>query len=55
MLTGRDPYYGLNAGFIARCCNFVFTGVISLLTRVNVADFAETLPATPASQLISSE
>jgi SSS family solute:Na+ symporter len=40
MLTGRDPYYGLNAGFIALCCNFVLTGVISLLTRIDVAGFA---------------
>ena len=22
MLTGRDPYYGVNAGFVALCCNF---------------------------------
>jgi len=32
MLTGRDPYKGVNAGFIALCCNFALTGVVSLLT-----------------------
>ena len=32
MLTRRDPYMGLNAGFIAFCVNFVIAGVVSLLT-----------------------
>ena len=50
MLTGRDPYHGLNAGFIALCCNFALTGVISLLTRVHVAGFEESLPLVAASE-----
>ena len=29
MLTGRDPYRGLNAGFIALCLNFAVAGVVS--------------------------
>jgi SSS family solute:Na+ symporter len=49
MLTGRDPYYGVNAGFIALCCNFAVTTAISLLTRVHVAGFDETVPAIAAS------
>ena len=31
MLTGRDPYFGLNAGLIALGLNFVTTGMVSLL------------------------
>jgi len=31
-LTGRDPWRGLNAGFIALCFNFVITAVVSLIT-----------------------
>jgi SSS family solute:Na+ symporter len=50
MLTGRDPYMGVNAGFIALCCNFVVTGVVSLLTTVRVAGFEEILPALAASR-----
>jgi solute:Na+ symporter, SSS family len=50
MLTGHDPYRGLNAGFIALCLNFVMTGVISLLTRVRVAGFDEAIPAIAGSQ-----
>jgi SSS family solute:Na+ symporter len=50
MLTGRDPYFGLNAGFIALCINFVVTGVVSALTPVRVAGFEETLPTLPPSQ-----
>lgn len=48
MLTERDPYRGVNAGFIALCCNFAVTGVVSLLTPVRVAGFDETLPPVGA-------
>jgi len=50
ILTGRDPYRGLNAGFIALCFNFVVTGVVSMLTRVSVSGFAETAPVLTVSQ-----
>lgn len=50
MLTGRDPYHGLNAGFIALCFNFVVTGAVSLLTRVHVAGFEDTVPVFTAAQ-----
>ncbi len=53
MLTGRDPYHGLNPGFIALCLNSAVTGVVSLLTRVRVAGFDESLttaaPRNPAA------
>ena len=39
MLTGRDPYHGWNAGFIALCLNFAVTGAVSLLTRERFAGF----------------
>lgn len=50
ILTGRDPYLGLNAGFFSLCFNFVVTGVISLLTPVRAAGFDETIPALAVSQ-----
>ena len=49
MLTGRNPYLGLNAGFIALCFNFGVTGLVSLLTTVRVTGFDEPLPAIIAS------
>jgi len=45
MLTGHDPYYGVNAGLIALALNFGVTGVVSLLTTVRVSGFEERLPA----------
>jgi len=53
MLTGRDPYHGLNAGFIALCLNSIVTGVVSLLTPARVAGFDESLTVC-ASQSRSS-
>jgi SSS family solute:Na+ symporter len=44
ILAGRDPYYGLNAGFIALCLNLGVTVLVSLLTTVRVAGFEETAP-----------
>jgi solute:Na+ symporter, SSS family len=41
MLTGRDPYMGLNAGFIALCLNFAVTGAASLFTPVGAGGFDE--------------
>jgi SSS family solute:Na+ symporter len=49
ILTGRDPYRGVNAGFIALCFNFAVTGVVSLLTAVRVAGFDEAIPGLAAS------
>jgi solute:Na+ symporter, SSS family len=48
VLTGRDPYRGLNAGFIALCFNFVVTGMVSLLTRGRAGGFDETVPVSLA-------
>ena len=51
MLTGRDPYHGWNAGFIALCCNFGVAAVVSAFTRVRVAGFDEIAPAvTPHNE-----
>ena len=41
MLTGRDPYRGLNPGFIALCASFGVTGIVSLLTTVPVVALQE--------------
>ena len=45
ILTGHDPYNGLNAGFLALCLNFAVTLVVSRMTTVRVAGFEETQPA----------
>ena len=45
MLTGRDPYHGLNAGFIALCLNFAATTVASLLAPARVAGCDGKIPA----------
>jgi SSS family solute:Na+ symporter len=29
MLSGRDPFHGLSAGFLALCLNFMVTGIVS--------------------------
>ena len=50
ILTGRDPYLGLNAGFFSLCFNFAVTGVITLLTPVRAAGFDKTVPALAASR-----
>jgi len=49
MLTGRNPYLGLNAGFIALCFNFAVSALVSLLTTIRVTGFEEALPAIMAS------
>ena len=41
MLTGRDPYHGLNAGFIALGFNFAVTLAVSVVTPVRVSGFDE--------------
>lgn len=46
MFTNRDPYMGLNAGFIALCANFAITGVVSLLTPCQPSRIDESLPKT---------
>jgi SSS family solute:Na+ symporter len=50
MLTGRDPYHGFAAGFLALCFNFAMTGVVSRVTPLQVAGFDETPPALASSQ-----
>jgi len=41
MLSQRDPFHGLNAGFCALCMNFAVTAVVSLLTPVHAPGFDE--------------
>ena len=49
MFTGRDPYHGLNAGFIALCFNFAVTGLVSALTPLRANGFNEPALALAAS------
>jgi len=39
MLSKHDPFMGVNAGFIALCCNFGVTAVVSLLTPAQRGGF----------------
>ena len=45
-LTKRDPFHGLNAGFIGLGFNFAVTALISLLRPVELRGFDEQLPQT---------
>jgi SSS family solute:Na+ symporter len=44
MLSKRDPFMGLNAGFVALCVNFAVTGAVSLLSPAQLSRFEERLP-----------
>ncbi|MBZ5512815.1 MAG: hypothetical protein LAN70_16835 [Acidobacteriia bacterium] len=39
ILSKRDPFHGLNAGFIGLCVNFAITAVVSLVTPVRASGF----------------
>ena len=39
ILSKRDPFNGLNAGFIGLCVNFAITAVVSLVTPVRASGF----------------
>jgi SSS family solute:Na+ symporter len=54
MLTGHDPYYGLNAGFIALGINFTVTALVSAVTPVRVGGFEQPSLAMSASTASSS-
>lgn len=41
MVTGRDPWHGMAAGFVGFCLNVVVTAVVTALTRVGVNGFEE--------------
>jgi hypothetical protein len=55
MVTGRDPWHGMAAGFIGLCLNAVVTGIVTTFTRVRVNGFEEAeLPLTARSAQSSS-
>ncbi|HEX6804739.1 MAG TPA: hypothetical protein VF133_13740, partial [Terriglobales bacterium] len=41
MLTGRDPYHGLNAGFLALGLNFAVTAAVTALTPADANGFGQ--------------
>jgi SSS family solute:Na+ symporter len=49
MLTNRDPFLGMNAGFFALCLNFIVTAVVSSLGRFQPSPFEERNQASAAS------
>jgi solute:Na+ symporter, SSS family len=55
MVTGRDPWYGMAAGFVGFCLNVVVTAVVTVLTRVRVNGFEDMeAPMTAVSAHSSS-
>ncbi len=40
-MTNRDPFHGLNAGFLALCFNFAVTVIVSALTRARIKSFGD--------------
>ena len=50
MLSQRDPFHGLNAGFVALCVNFAVTGVVSYCTPVEPYRLDE-MPTLPKRDL----
>jgi hypothetical protein len=47
MLTKRDPFMELNAGFLALCANFIVTFIVSLVTPVQPDGFDATGSCPP--------
>jgi SSS family solute:Na+ symporter len=47
MVTKHDPVIGLNAGFIALCCNFIVVAAVSLLKPAKLNGFDELLQSNP--------
>jgi hypothetical protein len=45
MVTKHDPIMGLNAGFIALCCNFAVVAAVSSLRPAGRSGFDEPLPS----------
>jgi SSS family solute:Na+ symporter len=41
VVSARDPFIGLNAGFFGLCLNFVVIGLVSLLTPIQPSGFDE--------------
>jgi solute:Na+ symporter, SSS family len=47
MLTKHDPFFGLNAGFLALCINFIVTFLVSLITPAQPDGFEATGACPP--------
>ena len=48
VLGGNDPFFGMNAGFVAVCLNFVVTVGVSMLTPVHASGFDDVVPEAMA-------
>ena len=55
VLTGRDPFFGFNAAFLALILNFTVTGVVSLLTTVKVNGFEPRVQTFAATAAVSGD
>ena len=55
MLTGRDPFHGLNAGFVALCLNFAVTALVSLLYPARAYSFDAPFPSLSSSPSAKGE
>jgi hypothetical protein len=54
-LTGRDPFHGINAGFIALCCNFAVTLAFGRLASSKAASFDFGLAENAAQDSFTTE
>ena len=51
MLSKQDPLFGLNAGFVALCLNFIVAGVVSAMTPRQRSGFDEPVAVSPSVAL----
>src|SRR4029079_4186617 len=55
VLTGRDPFFGFNAAFLALILNFTVTGAASLLTTVKVSGCEPPVQSFAAPAAVSGD
>ena len=41
MVTGNDPYHGLNAGFLGLVLNLIVTGMVTVFSRADESGFGQ--------------
>ena len=54
MVSGRDPYHGMAAGFVGFCLNVVVTGVVTACTRVKVNGFEDAMLANLSAAAVAA-
>jgi Na+/proline symporter len=52
VLTKRDPFLGINAGFFSLCVNFVITVLVSLVTPAQRSGFDDSSQVSVKNEAI---